>query len=284
MTFNSSCAFAGVANMLARYGVDTDDRTIAMEMKLPYLFAYEGGAYLAGPMLQRADWFDLYLNPLGFGMEEIELAASQVPKFLKRQKTAMLGLNVKENGKHAVVYTGTLNGKLVFLNNKWEHGPEPEQMALTETELVERLGPAAMVATLVNTDPKTVCLSERMEASIAVIQRNLSDIRWICSRIETIGALRSQMNTLFRPLLLDGITMLELLGESELAQRFTILQHDFLRALRQDETVKIKLGDYLSVEELTAAAEAYLRLIDDARKAAEATCNQAECRRPQPFG
>ena len=43
MTFNSSCSYAGVANMLAQYHFAVDDRTIAMGMKLPYLFTYEDG-------------------------------------------------------------------------------------------------------------------------------------------------------------------------------------------------------------------------------------------------
>ncbi len=68
MTFNFSCSYAGVANMLEQYGIDTDDRSIAMGMKLPYLFAYENGVYMAGPMLQSAAWFNLYLNPIGFEM------------------------------------------------------------------------------------------------------------------------------------------------------------------------------------------------------------------------
>ena len=51
MTFNSSCSYAGVANMLEQYGVDVEDRIIALGMKLPYLFAQEGGVYMAGPML-----------------------------------------------------------------------------------------------------------------------------------------------------------------------------------------------------------------------------------------
>ena len=66
MTFNFSCSFAGVANMLAQYGIETTDRDIALTMKLPFLFAYADGAYLSGPMLQSAGWFDLYLNPLGY--------------------------------------------------------------------------------------------------------------------------------------------------------------------------------------------------------------------------
>ena len=120
MTFNSSCSYAGVANMLEQYGVDTDDRSIALGMKLPYLFSREDGIYMAGPMLQSAGWFNLYLNPIGFEMIEKEVPAEQVPEYLMQRKTAMLGLQVDEGGKHAVVYIGHQDGKLVFLNNKWE--------------------------------------------------------------------------------------------------------------------------------------------------------------------
>lgn len=112
MTFNSSCSYAGVANMLEQHGVDSDDRSIAMGIKLPYLFSHEDGVYMAGPMLQSADWFNLYLNPIGFNMVEKEVLAEQVPAYLMQQKTAMLGLQVDESGKHAVVYTGQQDGKL----------------------------------------------------------------------------------------------------------------------------------------------------------------------------
>ena len=52
--------------MLEQYGVDATDRSIAMSMKLPYLFSYRDGVYMAGPMLQSAEWFNLFLHPIGF--------------------------------------------------------------------------------------------------------------------------------------------------------------------------------------------------------------------------
>lgn len=52
MTFNSSCSYAGLANLLAFYDIDVGDREIALDMGLPYLFAKEQEKYLAGPMLQ----------------------------------------------------------------------------------------------------------------------------------------------------------------------------------------------------------------------------------------
>lgn len=262
MTFHSSCSYAGVANMLERYGVDTEDRTIAMGMKLPYLFAREDGAYVAGPMLQRADWFNLYLHPIGFEMTEREIAAAQVPDYLMQQKTAMLGLRVDEGGKHAVVYTGLRDGKLVFLNNKWEQEPAPEQLILTKSELLERIGPSAMIATLAPVTPMEVDLDSVIRKSVSVMRDNLAEIQEVCGRAERVGVLRSKLNTLFRPLLLDGITMLGLLEEKALAQRFAAVQSSFLTALRQNGDTVITLGDHLPVKELSAAVEEYIQIME----------------------
>lgn len=264
MTFNSSCSYAGLANMLERYGVDTDDRSIAMEMKLPYLFAGEDGIYLAGPMLQSAEWFNLYLRPIGFEMRETMLPAERVPEFLKQQKTAMLGLRVDGSGKHAVVYLGRQDGTLVFLNNKWEQTEEPERLTLTEKELLERLDDMTVIASLKAVPPKAVDLTGRILNSERVIRRNIAEIRAICDKVETVGRLRAKLNTLFRPMLLDGITMLELLGERDLAHRFSALQRRFLSALRQPTDTEIVLGNELNMAELSDAAEEYIRLIRQA--------------------
>lgn len=264
MTFNSSCSYAGVANMLGQYGVDTDDRSIALGMKLPYLFSYEDGIYMAGPMLQSADWFNLYLNPIGFEMTEKEIPAEQVTAYLKHQRTAMLGLQVDESGKHAVVYIGHRDGKLLFLNNKWEHTDAPEQITLTEAELLAQISNSAMIATLDPITPKAVDLPGRIRNSVAVIRQNLSEIQDLCSREESVGQLRSRLNTLFRPLLLDGITMLNLLGEADLAQRFSGVQRTFLNVLRQEPSTVLRLGDHIPMDELVSATESYVQLIQTA--------------------
>lgn len=266
MTFNSSCAYAGVANMLERYGVDTDDRDIALNMKLPYLFACENGVYLAGPMLQSARWFNLYLNTIGFEMTETEVPADQVPQFLVRQKTAMLGFQMDESGKHAVVYTGCQDGKLVFINNKWETTDVPEQITLTEAALLERIQKSVMIATLEKINPRETDIFSKMKASTHVMRQNLSDIQELCRGRKTVGVLRTKLNTLFRPLLLDGITMLQLLEENELAQRFTALQRGFLNALRQEPDTVVTLSDYLCMEELSAVTEEYIHLIKQVTK------------------
>ncbi|OUN92433.1 hypothetical protein B5F98_11405 [Pseudoflavonifractor sp. An44] len=247
--------------MLEQYGVDVEDRDIALEMKLPYLFTCENGGYLAGPMLQSAEWFNLYLHPMGFAMVETELLPGQAPIFLKGQRTAMLGLQVEQGEKHAVVYVGYQNEKLMFLNNKWRDSEEPEQLLLSQSELLERIGSTVTIATIKTIPPQRVAYARRLRNSAEVMRQNVAQIRCLCAKEERVGFLRAQLNHLFRPLLLDGITMLELLGQTRLAHRFTTLQGGLLGGLRQDSNAKIILGRYLDVLELTAATEEYIGLI-----------------------
>lgn len=272
MTFNSSCSYGGLANMLEQYGVDVEDRDIALEMKLPYLFTCENGVYLAGPMLQSAEWFNLYLRPMGFDMVETQLPSNQAPIFLKGQRTAMLGLQVEQGEKHAVVYVGYENGKLMFLNNKWRDSEELEHLHLFQSELLERMGSTVTIATIKPIPPQRVTYAHRLRHSAEVMRQNVAQIKGLCAKEERVGALRAQLNPLFRPLLLDGITMLELLGQTGLAHRFAALQGGLLDGLRQNADAKLILGRYLDVQELTEATEEYIGLI---MKAAE-HCQQNE--------
>ena len=61
MTFNSSCSFAGIANMLERMGYAYEDYQVAAGMELPYIVARDNGGYIAGAMLQEKKYFDIFL-------------------------------------------------------------------------------------------------------------------------------------------------------------------------------------------------------------------------------
>ncbi len=53
MTFNSSCSFAGIANMLERMGHDYEDYQVAAGMELPYIVARDNGGCIAGRCCRR---------------------------------------------------------------------------------------------------------------------------------------------------------------------------------------------------------------------------------------
>lgn len=261
MTFNSSCSYAGIANMLEQYGIDTSDRRIALEMRLPYLFAYRDGGYLSGPMLQSAEWFDIYLNPLGFQLIEKKILSNEVVAYLKEQKTAMLGIKMRNAGKHAVVYIGMDEKELVFLNNKRENEDSPCEIRFTEEALVQNIDTEVVVATLQKMNSRNSCVLDKLRTSVTVLQDNFLEIVSLCDRVVNAEVLQSKLNPLFRPLLLDGISMLHLIGETDLADEFAKIQEDFLRALRLDTKEGILLKNYISVDNLHVAVQKYVELI-----------------------
>ena len=237
MSFLASCSYAGLANLLASQGVDTDDRTIALEMGLPFLVSRDAcGSFSAGPMLQSARWFDLFLLPHGFHLEEQTVSRADVPRFLSSRTSVMLGVHVTEHDKHAVIFQGCSDGIWHFLNNKRPDDPVPEEYAWSEEELSSRLDEAVIVSALVPCRPQHLDTASLLRASV----QNLSDletaIRSFCRTSQTPQAQRAALNRLFRPLLLDGITMMELLEEDSLVQDLTGLQASLLRAMRDDRS------------------------------------------------
>lgn len=259
MTFNSSCSYAGIANLLSFYGVDTEDRKIALEMGLPYLFDYADGCYLSGPMLQSEKWFNLYLRPIGFAITEKEVCKEHLCEHLRALQYAMLGIRVSERNKHAVIFTGIKDDKFCMLNNKWAHADEPDELLLSEPELMQRVDETVMVGELSKTDCVPVKFEGLMEHSVSVLQALSRDITAFCSRERSVIDIRSSMNTLFRAILLDGITMLDLIGETQLLQKLKTVQGQLMNAVKENKP--LMLDQCLDVSLLNAAIGEYIELI-----------------------
>lgn len=259
MTFNSSCSFAGVANMLLKLGIDVEDWQIAMGMKLPYLFDLQDGVYSAGPMLQRAKWFNLYLNTLGYAIKETAVHKMDVPDYLRQCGVAMLGLRVSPGEKHAVNFAGMEEENFRFINNKWQGSDMPKKLCLSEKALAERLDDTVMVATIEKVPVSTPDVKNLLLRSCQVLEQYKTDIQTFCSIEKTQEELIAAMNPLFRATLLDGITMLELIGQEELAERFKQIQNPFLGAIRERKPVV--LSEIMDLQMWQAAIDQYIALI-----------------------
>ena len=232
MTFNSSCAYAGLANLLEQYGVETTDRGVALEMGLPYFMEKEGNCYLAGASLQSKKWFDLFLNPKGFAFVEENVACEEICTVLDGRACAMLGILVAPNSKHAVVYTGKAGEMYRFLNNKWEHSDEPEALALTKEELEARLDAHAMVATLRRIKPFCPDKEPVYARSLEVFEALHRDMTAFCEVEQTAQELRTALDPLFRALLLDGVAMAQIAGKEALAAELRAMQGKLMGMLR----------------------------------------------------
>ena len=247
--------------MLEQYGFDTEDRVIAMEMGLPYLFAYENGVYLAGPMLQTSKWFNLYLNPRGFNMSETVVPKGEAGKFLQDAKCAMIGIEVASGNKHAVVYCGMEDGRYRFINNKWEQSGEPDRLLLSEEELTGRLDGTAAVAVLQKIEASAVDTRKCFEKSAEVLIKLKRDLNLFCSSERQPQELKEAMNMLFRAVLLDGITMLELIGKSEMCERLRTVQQEFLNVMREGKAAVLK--ERIPFDVLMGTVDEYIKLINE---------------------
>jgi len=259
MTFNSSCAYAGIANMLVQEGLHMEDRDIALAMKLPYLFACEEGAYLAGPMLQSAKWFDLALVPLGFRLHEESVNREDVFASLRGKKSAMLGLKVTEHSKHAVVFMGMEGDAARFINNKHVDSDEPDSLLLDENALSSRLDDMVILASLERCAPASVDFSPLLNNSCQVLRRWQQDTEAFCLKECSAEERMAALNPLFRALLLDAITMADLIGDTKRADRMRTLQQKLLTTLPIPEP--LILAQHLPLPQLLSLADELIALI-----------------------
>ena len=210
MHFKASCSYAALASIMELNGVDTEDYKIALEIKLPWLFSKEDGAYISGPMLQSAKWFNLWLLPRGYRMAEERVEREQLCSYLRAHKPAMLGVQTPY-GKHAVVFA-EYDGIYHFMNPTHEGSGERTELPFSEEELLASVDQETMVGTVIPAEAEQQSLAPFLNDSISVIRENCVEIEAFAAEKHDPNAYFPMMNSLFRPLLLDGITMLELAG------------------------------------------------------------------------
>lgn len=258
MHFKASCSYAALAEIMGIIGVDTEDYKIALEINLPWLFSKEDGAFISGPMLQGAKWFNLWLLPRGYRIVEETVNREMVCDYLLTRKPAMLGIQTPY-GKHAVVFTKH-DGKYHFINPTHENSGEHTELSFSEEELLSSVDQEIVVGFVVPTEAVPQTMTPLLKDSISVIRENCAAIEVFASEKHDPNAYIPMMNTLFRPLFLDGITMLELAGETALAQEFTALQLQFMAFMHG--TRKDTLRETLSLDRLHCLTERYAHLIE----------------------
>lgn len=260
MHFNASCSYCALAEMLKTVDLDTEDVQIAQEIRLPWLFAKEDDTYLSGPMLQGKRWFDLWLNPRGLAFSESVISSETLtPALQLAQSPVMLGLQTPY-GKHAVVFQ-RFDRIYHFFNPTHEGSGEPTALSLSEEELLHSVDSSMMIGQITASVPHVQSIKSLLQESIQVLRENAAEITAFSSVPHAPEDYPPAMNRLFRPLLLDGISMLQLVGEVSLAQGFSSLQQDFMRFLRSPRTDL--LSAFLSLETLHALSEKYIQQIEN---------------------
>lgn len=234
MHFNSSCSYASIANLLYLDRIDTEDFVIALAIDLAYLLVKDGASYLAGTMLQSKEIFDIYLNPLGYELIEENYDKDEVLKILESaDKNYMLGANIAQGNKHAIIFKEYKGNEFRFINNKYDDSDEPDEFLWTAEELKERLDEKTYLAHIEKCDAKDVDMEEPLLKSIKNLGELKKDIINFSKRVITKEELRESMNTLFRAALLDLVTMFILIEEDKLMKRTKKLQKEYINVIKK---------------------------------------------------
>lgn len=234
MHFNSSCSYAGLANLLYSDGIDTEDFVIALAIDLAYLLVKDGASYLAGTMLQSKEIFDIYLNPLGYELIEKNYDKDEVLKILEAaDKNYILGVNIASGNKHAIIFKEHKDNRFRFINNKYDDSDEPDEFVWTAEELKKRLDEKTFLAHIEKCDVKDVDMEEPLLKSIENLGALKEDIINFSKREISKNELRESMNTLFRAALLDLVTMFLLIEEDKLMKRTKKLQKEYINVIKK---------------------------------------------------
>lgn len=145
------------------------------------------------------------------------MGKEQLSRYLRAHRPAMLGIQTP-HGKHAVVFAEA-DGIFHFMNPAHESSGERTQLLLSEEELLASVDLETMVGMVIPAEAEPRLLTPYLYDSMHVIRENCAAIEAFAAETHDPNAYFSMMNRLFRPLLLDGITMLELVGEAALATR-----------------------------------------------------------------
>ena len=267
MHFNSSCSYTALAMLLEEKGINTEDKDIAMTIGLPWIFVKEDGCFMAGPDLQGAEWFDIYLNPRGLRMFEEYVDRESIPDYLVKHGNCMLGIRLPENkGKHAVVFY-KFDGSYHFYNPVREGSEENTEIVFGKEELLRSADQKTIVGRLEACTKTGHDMQTILEKSVSVLRENLKAIDDFCRAVHEPDEYKETMDSVFRSIFLDGISMLEIAGEKDLAAGFRKLQSEYLQFLRSD--MLGVLADHFSLDTFRILVEEYIKLIEKQNRMTE---------------
>lgn len=254
MSFTASCSYCCLANLLEMFGVEKEDRDIALEMGLPYLFSRDGesGSYLAGAMLQGKDWFNDYLNSIGFDFFEDMVEKEQTIRHLEEHIPCMVGLK-GDFGRHAMIFKGHQNGEYRFMNPHREGDGQPDEVVFSEGALLEALSEVNAVGYILPGKEPVKPDRSAFQSSLSWLRRWRDEIREFCGQPRTRAEIMAAVDPLFRPLAVDGLAMMELIGEQALAEGFRIFQQQAMALFRAGDCCPDGFIDQEHVSRITAA-------------------------------
>lgn len=231
MHFNSSCSYCAVAYILSSFNIGVEDTDVALKIGLPYIFVFENGDYLAGPMLQSGKYFNLFLNPLGLTFKENRVSKEDLLSYINNKKNLMFGIKT-DFGKHAVVLVDHINDIYSFFNPTHEESNQETIINFNEVDLLSRVDEEITIGEIQHCKKKMVVLKRIYHESITNLENYEKDIINFVENNDNVEEYQKQLDILFRPLLLDGLTMMGLINNGALVKTMKEAQSNLLDFIR----------------------------------------------------
>ena len=250
MHANSSCSYCAISYMVQAFDIDVADVDIAKEINLHLMFEKKNDHYNSGFMLQTKKWFDLFLNPRSLELVELMLDKKSAVAFLKENQNVMIGLKTSQS-KHAVVLIKYKNNRFKFFNPTHEGSGEEDYIALSEDQLTDLLDDRLSVARIISREKKSINLKDSLMKSISALESYNQDLKSFIERSTNRETYHFNLD-LFRPLLLDGLTMMEVVNESNLASLMKQSQKQLLSFIRGTEDALNQKSFLIAVNEIIA--------------------------------
>lgn len=260
MHFKGGCSYAGIANMLELSGYDTEDYIIANKIKLPYMFDYVDGTYLAGTRLQNQKWFNLFLNQIGFRLVEVKISSTDLVNYLQEDRPTMIGI-ISNESKHAVIYYRHDEHDFYFINNKFENEQCPELIKMSATKLISSVPDVLTIGYMEKCKVENVDIISRLIHSAKTLEKMNRDLSLYCSTYHSKKDILSCRENLFRALFLEAPIMYQLESNEYLYRNLWELQRSFMHALSVEND--ILLSNYIDMELLNETIKSILNTIHD---------------------
>lgn len=250
MTFPASCSFCCVANMLEHFRVDVSDSDVVIGADLPYRFRFdsEEDRFSTGAMLQLPEDYNRFLQKYGIRFVDSVVKKEDVLDFLLPHAPCMIGLT-SDFGKHAMVFTEKTAEGYRFLNPHRENDGQADQVALKESEVLERTSNINHIGYL--EEGIVDAQGEADHTEIVVKDYRLRFLAF-CQTKQTAADVAAWRDRLLRPVALDMPVMMSMVGETTLAGKLAVLQSQIFQILRMDACVPSDTVDLDLFEEVIA--------------------------------
>lgn len=251
-TFNNSCFFAALANLLLDFNIDVEDYDLVKAGNLAYIFRYdeEDNSYYSGYTLQGKKWRNNYLKAYGVVFKEVTfisddpiLDKKNAIEYLKTRKDkCIISLKVLGNSRwHAVIFEGIKDSKYYFKNMRKKDSNAKKYFIFDRDELINKLADRIYIGWL---DPGiTSChfdLINEIGISICTLKNYITDITDFCCKETTQSERMLARDTLFRALFIQYYSMLEIIEENDIVECLNTTRKQYMKTFELDDKLILK--------------------------------------------